>query len=418
MTSGLTCTEPLVWTCKSCGHSFHEEEWNSGGRKCPVCYKNQGSWKCSLCQEVLKQPALGLTHPCYRKDSASLSARTETQPRLSRNTRRILNRTHIFFLIGLGLLLATIWGSLHFSKTNRMDVANSTTTYSIDKKNTGTPLPAYEFATYENSHFAFRVSYPFPFLSPKGDVKDPAGARFISSDGVISLIVYGSENAPPLTMAQVLAKEASTFENPTREIQSKQEGADSFELRAREGDQGILLKQILRNEKWRKLRLQYPWSKASQLGEILDKVAASFAATDPVIERPKMYFFYHPDLKRIYESEFFDGDEKIGVPPDSGPFVYQPSESSVRISNMNRNRVFGNTYGGVFFDGKVIPGEVYVFRNDFLTGNWRRLPTQEAVSLLRQNGISPPKSLRKPTARQTEESAAETEAPDENPRVS
>jgi len=112
------------------------------------------------------------------------------------------------------------------------------------------------------------------------------------------------------------------------------------------------------------------------LGEILDKVAASFAATDPVIERPKMYFFYDPHLKRIYESEFFDGDEKIGVPPDFGPFVYQPSESSVRISNMNRNRVFGKSYGGVFFDGKVVPGEVYVFQNDLLTGNWRRLSTK------------------------------------------
>jgi len=413
-----TCSEPLVWTCKSCGHSFHEEEWNSGGRKCPVCDKNLGSWKCSLCQEVLKQPALGLTHPCYRGDSSPLLAKSETQPRLSRNTRRAPNRTHIFFLIGFGLLLVTIGGSLHFWKNGSTKLADSNSSHSIREKDTETPLPAYEFATYENPLFSFRVSYPFPLLSPKGDVKDPAGARFISSDGGISLIVYGNENAPPLTMAQVLAKEASTFENPTREIQSKQEGADSFELRVREGDQGILLKQILRNEKWRKLRLQYPWSKASQLGEILDKVAVSFAATDPVIERPKMYFFYHPDLKRIYESEFFDGDEKIGVPPDSGPFVYQPSESSVRISNMNRNRVFGNTYGGVFFDGKVVPGEIYVFRNDFLTGSWRRLSTEDALSLLRQSGISPPKTLRKPTGRQAGRSPVEPEAPENNLRVS
>ena len=276
-----TCSEPLVWTCKSCGHSFHEKEWAKADRKCPACQRDAGNWKCTLCQETFNQPALSAIHPCRR------------------------------------------------------------------------------------------VS-PNAAIPPAPITLGGRGSRLL------------------LCLTSLLAFCVI----------------------------GAFLCYFLSDEKWRKLRLQYPWSKASQLGEILDKVAASFAATDPVIERPKMYFFYDPDLKRIYESEFFDGDEKIGVPPDFGPFVYQPSESSVRISNMNRNRVFGKSFGGVFFDGKVVPGEVYVFQNDFLTGNWRRLSTQEAVWLLRHNGISPPKSLRKPTARQTEESSAETEAPDENPRVS
>jgi hypothetical protein len=219
---------------------------------------------------------------------------------------------------------------LHFWKNGSSKLADTSTTHSIRAKDTDPPLPAYEFTTYENPLFSFRVSYPFPLLSPKGGVKDPAGARFISSDDGISLIVYGTENAPPLTMAQVLAKEASTFENPTREIHSKQEGTDSFELRAREGDQGILLKQILRNEKWRKLRLQYPWSKASQLGEILDKVAVSFAATDPVIERPRCTFFTTPTSNGYMNRSFLTGTKRS---------VYHPIPD--RLCTSPPNQVYG-----------------------------------------------------------------------------
>ena len=61
-----TCSEPLVWTCKSCGHSFHEKEWAKADRKCPACQRGAGNWKCTLCQETFNQPALSAIHPCRR----------------------------------------------------------------------------------------------------------------------------------------------------------------------------------------------------------------------------------------------------------------------------------------------------------------------------------------------------------------
>ncbi len=65
-----TCSEPLVWICSSCGHSFHEKEWISAFRKCPACTRTLGSWKCTLCQETFNQPALSTKHPCRRDSSA------------------------------------------------------------------------------------------------------------------------------------------------------------------------------------------------------------------------------------------------------------------------------------------------------------------------------------------------------------
>ena len=64
MTSGLTCTEPLVWTCKSCGHSFQLDEWQEQGRLCPACNAHEGSWQCGKCQAGFTQPSLGSQHPC------------------------------------------------------------------------------------------------------------------------------------------------------------------------------------------------------------------------------------------------------------------------------------------------------------------------------------------------------------------
>jgi len=413
-----TCSEPLVWTCHACGHSFHEAEWESSDRKCPACEKLKGRWKCSLCQESFAQPALGRAHPCHRDDSYPLETVRETQPALAGKREDFRGRTVVFFVTGGVLLLAASWGLFRFFNLPREVGEKDGTPTSVHDRTGVAPLPAFEFTNYENSLFSFRASYPMGLVFPKGDPEDPAGARFSSPDGLTSLIVYGSENVPPVTVAQALAKEASTFENSSREIQSKQEGADYFELQAREGNKGILIKQILRNGKWRKLRLEYPLAKAAQLEVVIERVAGSFVATDPVAPPVKMYFFYHPDLKRIYDSEFFDGAEKIGVPPDSGPFVYQPSESSVRISNMNRNRVFGNSYGGVFFEGKVVPGQIYVFRNDFLTGSWRRLSTAEAISLLRENGITPPRSSSGKGEEHSKIDPPSTEVPQGNRKVS
>jgi hypothetical protein len=60
----LTCSEPLVWTCKACGHSFHTDEWQAHGRQCPACNAHEGSWHCGKCQAGFTQPSLGSEHPC------------------------------------------------------------------------------------------------------------------------------------------------------------------------------------------------------------------------------------------------------------------------------------------------------------------------------------------------------------------
>lgn len=390
--SNQICSEPLVWTCKACGHSFHEAEWESSHRKCPACNKTKGRWKCSLCQEDFPQPALGQAHPCYREETESIDVGSKPQPALSKLKVRLLGRFPWLLAAGALAILLVVAGSVWLKTTGNFSSRAARESTPKSPAETESRLPAYEFALYENRAFDFRVEYPLGLLFPRGDPEDPDGARFVSQDETISLVVHGSVNAPPLSLNQAMEKETSSFENPSREVLTKEKGSDYFLMEAREGNRNQVLKQILRNGKWRKLRLAYPSERRSQIAGIVQRVTASFRATDAVMERPKMYFFYHPDLKRIYDSEFFDGEKKIGVPPESGPFVYQPDSDFVRISNMNRNRMFGNTYGGVFYEGKAVPGQVYVFRNDFFTGSWRRLSNQEAISLLRENGISVPKS--------------------------
>jgi len=70
-----TCSEPLVWTCKACGHAFQEKEWMEAGRSCPVCENKAGHWKCSLCQSDFRQPSLGKEHACLKRISPAISTK-------------------------------------------------------------------------------------------------------------------------------------------------------------------------------------------------------------------------------------------------------------------------------------------------------------------------------------------------------
>jgi len=105
----MTCSEPLVWICGSCGHSFHEEEWQNSERTCPACEKIRGVWKCSLCQETFPQPALGNIHPCH---SISATSKKTISTNNSLPSRRKLISGFIAFafftaLIGSIFLLFT-----------------------------------------------------------------------------------------------------------------------------------------------------------------------------------------------------------------------------------------------------------------------------------------------------------------------
>jgi len=70
-----TCSEPLVWTCKACGHAFKEKEWIEAGRSCPVCENKAGHWRCSLCQGDFRQPSLGKEHDCLKSISPAISTK-------------------------------------------------------------------------------------------------------------------------------------------------------------------------------------------------------------------------------------------------------------------------------------------------------------------------------------------------------
>ena len=71
----MTCSEPLVWTCHACGHSFHADEWQFHGHLCPACNSRVGSWRCGKCQVVFNQPFLGSEHPCLAQSTQGQSVR-------------------------------------------------------------------------------------------------------------------------------------------------------------------------------------------------------------------------------------------------------------------------------------------------------------------------------------------------------
>ena len=73
------CSEPLIWNCGSCGHSFQYDEWILQGKQCPACAGTKGRWKCSLCNEPFSQPNLQACHPCKKEIAKELQDQKETE---------------------------------------------------------------------------------------------------------------------------------------------------------------------------------------------------------------------------------------------------------------------------------------------------------------------------------------------------
>ncbi len=52
-----------------------------------------------------------------------------------------------------------------------------------------------KYSTYSNARFSYVISYPAGLLTPQGESDNGDGQKFLSRDGQVEMIVYGSENA-------------------------------------------------------------------------------------------------------------------------------------------------------------------------------------------------------------------------------
>jgi len=103
-----TYSEVLIWTCRSCGHSFQGKEWDSAGQRCPACEREPGLWKCSLCQQSFSQKAAAESHPCLQGGSSNIFS--------TANLTRQLPRMACFGVVGLLVFLGILSGIAAYLK--------------------------------------------------------------------------------------------------------------------------------------------------------------------------------------------------------------------------------------------------------------------------------------------------------------
>ena len=140
------CSEPLVWTCKACSHSFHTDEWQAHDRQCPACSEKGGEWKCTLCMAFFSQPSLNTSHPCRSAEHAVSAA--NVPPLLAKGLVNIHDKTvrtpssksnFLYFYICLffiGLIpLYFVWGFISNSRAQRKsDIESSSIALEITAK--------------------------------------------------------------------------------------------------------------------------------------------------------------------------------------------------------------------------------------------------------------------------------------------
>lgn len=132
-------------------------------------------------------------------------------------------------------------------------------------------IPTYK--TYSNARFAYSISYPWKLLTPQGEATNGDGQKFLSSDGDVELIVYGSNNALDQSLKDVY-DEARGAANSEVTYQILKPGW--FVVSGISDGKVFYQKTILRQGVFKTLRLEYKRSVKSTWDPITPKIAASF----------------------------------------------------------------------------------------------------------------------------------------------
>lgn len=129
------------------------------------------------------------------------------------------------------------------------------------------------YTSYQNPRFEFSVLYPSNLLTMQPPSANGDGRIFLSADGETEMRAYGQHNALFKTLEDVYKEEYST---EGREITYKTIAKTWFVVSGYEGDKVFYQKQILRNDVFLILTIEYPKSRKKVFDPITAKIAASF----------------------------------------------------------------------------------------------------------------------------------------------
>ncbi|MEC4892348.1 MAG: hypothetical protein SAL07_04250 [Oscillatoria sp. PMC 1051.18] len=138
-------------------------------------------------------------------------------------------------------------------------------------------IPARENVNYDryyNPRFNFSVLYPPNLVSPQSPPQNNDGREFLSSDGSISMRVFGSNNALNQTLAEIYDEQSQ--ETPSRQVTYRTRGEDWFVVSGYENGEVFYRKTYLRNGDFKTLIIRYNRALQPEFDPIVTEISQSF----------------------------------------------------------------------------------------------------------------------------------------------
>ncbi len=126
---------------------------------------------------------------------------------------------------------------------------------------------------YCNPRFAFCIDYPSSFVMQSAPDNDD-GRTFKSKDGLVKMLVYGSNNSLMEKLETRFNAESSSSD--TRKVSYKLFKANYFVISSIENNKVFYQKVLFKNDEYKTFLISYPTSLKKIYDPITAKIAASF----------------------------------------------------------------------------------------------------------------------------------------------
>jgi hypothetical protein len=126
---------------------------------------------------------------------------------------------------------------------------------------------------YCNARFAFCIDYPSSFVIQSAPDNDD-GRTFKSKDGLVKMLVYGSNNSLMEKLETRFLAESTSSD--TRKVTYKLFKADFFVISGSESNKDFYQKVLFKNDQYKTFLISYPTTMKKIYDPITAKIAASF----------------------------------------------------------------------------------------------------------------------------------------------
>jgi len=129
------------------------------------------------------------------------------------------------------------------------------------------------YQSYYNSRFEYSISYT-SLLVPQGEAANGDGQKFLTRDGKVEMLVYGSNNALEKTLRGLYQEKVSKADNRTITYQVLK--GDWFVVSGTENNKVFYEKTMLHNGAFKTFRIVYDKAVKDTWDPITAKIARSF----------------------------------------------------------------------------------------------------------------------------------------------